>query len=466
MKKVSKKLISRIVTLLFLITFTPNVYAATGYSVGSLFASGTGFDGDDFRTNVINAANAYGRISDISSYYNTDANYSYLQSTTRLGNSRVFFINGHSTNTGISSGSRNTVEYKTGVSINSDGWIWNYGTGFKTAGLNSRSMSGTRVITFAGCNTAGYVGYLNNLTDRAVAQGATAALGWYESIITRSLYGPQWLKSYNDGLGSGKSLVDSIYQAKVSYPQSILSDFYAYRGNRDIAITPSGQPTSSIVISTETVNDNINQNENNLIFDNYIVIDSSIIELGSIDTEIRNENLNNYSILFSKIIDKIKLKDSTFNPKDYKVTYHVANEEDGYGDIFIRYFIDGRIETNKVYLATFENYDITKIVLAGVEVSNIDNVRNLDMKNISNKLKAFESNKEELLLSKIGNKINSNSNILKLNGEVNISSIGGNIIELSETYFYDYNTGQLQYILKAVENIENLYDAYSLDIVL
>ncbi|MDD4036208.1 MAG: hypothetical protein PHS45_02675 [Bacilli bacterium] len=473
MQKITKKIAVGMMTLLFIFGFAPNVFAATAYSVGTLYAPGTNHAGDDFRQNVTNARNAYALISDISSYYNHQPTYTYVNSTTRLGNSRVFFINGHSNNLYITLGYANTTEGRTGVSIYTNGWT--SGSGYKTAGLDSRSMSGTTLITFVGCETAGYVGNPTNLTDKAVNKGAKVALGWYHTIHSRVYNGPQWLVSYNGGLGGGLSVINSIYRAKVAWPSSDLSDFYAYRGNRDLTIGTSTQPLSAGV-SMSSIATNYDEQKNvrshnealQLISDTYKVVDTSIMELKPINKVIRNEELSNYTTLFSDIIDKIKTQDSSFNPNDYKVTYHVANDEDGYGDIYFRYYIDGKIETNKVYIATFDNFKITDIVLGGVTIANMGNVKNISMNNINAKIATFENNKTELLLEKAGNMFHTTkkANLVKTDNKVDISSLKGNIIELEESYFYDYNTKELKYLLKTVENIDGLYDAGGIEIAL
>ena len=57
MQKKYFKVSSGLLFLLCLFNFVPTVNAATAYSVGTLYGSGTNHAGDDFRTNVINASN-------------------------------------------------------------------------------------------------------------------------------------------------------------------------------------------------------------------------------------------------------------------------------------------------------------------------------------------------------------------------------------------------------------------------
>jgi len=82
--------------LLSMLIATPNVWATTkAYSVGSKYASTVDSTQSDFRDNVTNAAEGYYPHSSLTaSYYTNNPNYSYINGT-KLGTSRVWFINGH-----------------------------------------------------------------------------------------------------------------------------------------------------------------------------------------------------------------------------------------------------------------------------------------------------------------------------------------------------------------------------------
>ena len=184
------------VAILLMILSTTCQALSYGYSVGCKFASGIPHAGDDFKTNVANAANAYGWISNLDSYYNYEPTYSYMSGkndagVNRLGGSKVFFINGHANPEVIICGSRNSSSYLTGVSIYNNGYtITESDNGltatYKTAGLNSRSMSGTSIITFAGCSTGKGT---NNLVKKAVSKGAKVAVGFKGDVSTRDTNG-------------------------------------------------------------------------------------------------------------------------------------------------------------------------------------------------------------------------------------------------------------------------------------
>lgn len=469
-----KKKYLKLLLFFSLFNFISVVNAATAYSVGTLYGVGTNHAGDDFTTNAINARNEYAKISGLTSNYNTQPTYTFMKNTSILGNSKVFFINGHSNNHYITLGYSNTTEGRTGISVNNDGWTAN---GYKTAGLNSRNMSGTTLITFVGCETAGYVGNTDNLTDKALSRGAKTVVGWYHSIHSRVYNGPQWLISYNSGLGGGLTVMNSIYRAKVAWPSSDLSDFYATRGNTNLTIGTSVQPlldNDFSIRNTISLENNVRSHSEalELISYDYMVIDTSVIDFQPINKIIIREDLSSYTTLFGDIINKIRLKDKSFSPNDYKVTYHLANEENGYGDIYFRYYIDGKIETNKVYIATFENYKITDIVLGGVTIDNLLNTK-LDLKNsLNNRINLFENEKVNRLLEQNSTLFNRSDlqnkevNVLDDNKNIKIFSLAGNVIELDELYYYDYNTQELKYILKTVKNVNGLYDADGIEIII
>lgn len=48
---------------------------------------------------------------------------------------------------------------------------------------------------------------------------------------------------------------------------------------------------------------------------------------------------------------------------------------------------------------------------------------------------------------------------------IKIFSLAGNVIELDELYYYDYNTQELNE-LKTVKNVNGLYDADGIEIII
>lgn len=92
--------------VIFMLLFIPNVYASTlAYSVVSKYVSTIDSNQSDFTENVKNTAEGYYPHS---SYYSTNPTYSYLNGS-KLGGSRVFFINGHANSSSILTASKDSI---------------------------------------------------------------------------------------------------------------------------------------------------------------------------------------------------------------------------------------------------------------------------------------------------------------------------------------------------------------------
>jgi len=342
-----------------------------------------------------------------------------------LGGSNVFFIAGHANPTNISLASRDSSEYRTGITAFSSGTILNDGNdkSFKYAGLQGRNMSSTKLITFAGCKT-GYAenSYSVTLVNRAVQQGATAAVGFSNNIGNFS-YDTKWLEKYNTLLGNGWSVQYSIEKANIYSPGNC-SNYVTTSGNTNISLgTLATASTNNSVLDVRNNHQLINGNnliENINFEEEYINYDVSS------DIYVYKDSTDNEEIL-SKIVDEIKAHDNKFNLNEYKVHYNYVNDN---GDVYIfftKYVND--IKTNKVYLAVAEKNKITKIWLAGVKKKN-----NLDIddKNIIDKKDAFERNSKNEFKMK-------NRSIQNNKSKVYYSS--------DDEYYYDYNTDELTYII-------------------
>ena len=86
------------------------------------------------------------------------------------------------------------------------------------------TASNQKLITFAGCNTAGggdknggSGSTSDNITKRVVDQGADAAVGWTTTVSAGSH--TNWLKRYNNSLAGGKQF------HKLSMMQILISIF-------------------------------------------------------------------------------------------------------------------------------------------------------------------------------------------------------------------------------------------------
>jgi hypothetical protein len=109
-------------------------------------------------------------------------------------------------------------------------------TGYTYAGLQSRDLSGVRLISFVGCDTASTS---DNLCTRAVDgnAGADAALGFTDNIHSRDASGQLWLRKYNDALAFGYSVYDAVEYAESFAPDSDLADYWHIEGGSTVTIT-------------------------------------------------------------------------------------------------------------------------------------------------------------------------------------------------------------------------------------
>jgi hypothetical protein len=460
-----KKFKSYIIVIIILLTFiTPNCNAFNAYSVGSKFAEGTVKAGDDFTTNVTNAANAYKNLDGCNSYKSLISSYDYMKGS-RLGSSQIYFINGHGSAEYITTAGWDKDNYRTGISIYDDGKTTYDSSGDKWiyAGLNGRDMSGTKLITFAGCSTASGS---NNLVTKAVAQGAKTAVGFSDSIVSRFNNGPNWLLTYNTALSNQYSVKTSINKAVAAYPNITLSKYVVIKGSTSTVLGNAQELCSTEDLLTQT-SSNIKSldvpsqdADNNLstidgVYKNIPMTESIKIDISSKS----NIDYSNESII--KIIDLIQNEDSEFDINNYIITYNIINEESGYGHIFLTYYIDETIETNKVYLIIVNNNTVEEIMLAGVQESNINNVDLASNDSLLQKVNEFEKeSKSNIIYKKAKNIFNvanelSSSNILTKDNGVNINAISSDIKDYEEKYFYDYNTKELSYQLIMIVEEEN-----------
>ena len=161
------------------------------------------------------------------------------------------------------------------------------------------------------------------------------------------------------------------------------------------------------------------------------------------------EDLKKYENEFKSIIEEIKIYDEDFNINDYKVVYRIIGENEGFGYINFIYYIDGKIETNKVYSASINNYLVTSINLVGVKKTNINKINKINKINeadLMNRINTFEKNKLNNILHLNNIKFKKSNNILKDN-MVNIEAFDNNVRRIIEKYYYNYNDSQLQYKL-------------------
>ena len=147
----------------------------------------------------------------------------------------------------------------------------------------------------------------------------------------------------------------------------------------------------------------------------------------ALNDEIKKININTNNLKYNAIINKIKEIEPDFDITNYKITEHIYNEDDGNGMINFVYYINGEIETNKVFMATIENNVITEVALVGVLKDNYSKMK------LTN---------ESILI----NKVNQNKQNIERTKKL-IMSTNENSVD-SSYYLYDYNDGTLKNIIK------------------
>lgn len=459
MKKLIKSIFS--VIAIFTLLFTSNVLAIEqkiekdekneiipfstrqyAYSIGTVFATPNHW-GDDFKTNAINAANKYAQISGVSSYYNTEPNYTYMRGNNPIGQRRIgsyiVFINGHANQENIVVASSNTTENRTGITAGYDGTVQEDGT-FTMAGLLSTNMAGVGIISFVGCQTGAWPNeqFSTSLPLRAVERGANAALGFRKDISSRVNYGPEWLNTYNQALVNGYTIDGALSYACMQYPTSNLSSCVMAEGNVDSKINP--------ILSRKTTDLKIDE------YKHLQVTNPNIYILAEKNDE--EKSLYTCQDKYKDIIALIQSQDKSFNIDEYKVMSNIVNEENGISHFYFTKYIDDNIKTNKVYMVTTRNNLVNDIVIAGIKEENIKNENIVNNSILNTKIKQFGTEKDmrvkEKLLS-VNVELKENDNISNIKASLNNDET---LEDIREYYYYDYNNCKLNYILEYTKKCE------------
>lgn len=179
----------------------------------------------------------------------------------------------------------------------------------------------------------------------------------------------------------------------------------------------------------------------------YFKKDSSEEE-SEIRINLSKESIDYNNKAVKKIIKRIKKEDSSFNKKEYKLLYNNANEEEGFGYIFLKYYINNKIETSKEYLISINNNIVDNIELIGVPEKESSKVNE---NSICNRVEKFEKEKKkESLYNELQKLYGKNSqlsisNILTKDNKINLEVINPKIKKYNEKYYYDYNENKLSY---------------------
>lgn len=457
MRKILKFNILFIIIMFTILFFTGSKVETMqyAYSIGSKYGTGLDHAGDDFTQNVLTAANAYGRLSNVTSYYRTEPTYSYLTGNNALGQRRIashiVFVNGHANATLIMTPAKNEADYRVGICTGYDGARTTDGL-YTFAGLNSVNMSSCSLITFAGCSTGQGI---DSLTGLAYTRGAKIAVGFNGEISSRSTQGRSWLQTYNNSLGNGNSVYTSIINACNAYPNSDLSVEVIVAGDTGTTLGVGN-------LSTMNLNSNFLQKVDP-ISNTYEVIANTSLNIEEKQMNHKNDKLDSCEDEFKDIISIIKNSDADFEVSDYTVTSNLFDKEKGDGLIFFKYFINDKIETNKVYMGIIKNNKLQNIILSGVKKENISNLSS-DLDKEIDKTIDFENKKIENILKNQGKTKTIKTDNIQLNSEGKIEKNSlDNAKDVKEKYYFDYNTQELKYILSVTQEKE--YETQDVEVI-
>lgn len=430
-----KKVLSLILSIILLSSPIPaqNVSASTtnqyAYSIGCNHGSWAwllgGYQGD-FTDNVNYAATCYGMIGSItSSYKNYEPTYTYMRGNNANGTrriaSKIVFLNGHANyDCLIHNHSNDDGNYATGVYIGSD---YNSSSGYKYAGFGSTDMSTCDHISLVGCSTASNGNY--NITWKAVNRGANSALGFTDSIHSRSSAGETWLKKYNDGLANGYTISRCIIYATGFSSNSDLATYAKIYGNSSNTVTDS---KATIASSFNTVTTNISAKG----IENAVEVKA-----------------NETSKMISSIVTAIKKLDAGFDLIDYKMAVNMFAPQDGNGMITFTYYMDDTIKTNKSFIAVIENNIIVEIFA--------NNVTTKEQKSELNTKAVSEAN----IIAIAKNHMTSKTAL--------VIDTTKNVSKITDNYYYDYMSGKLvceESVFYSIDEADGAIIDYTVETVL
>lgn len=420
MKRVSKIIVVFIISFLtFSLTLLPVSASTTRYSYsvgvnhGFVWPWSNDLEGD-FTGNVDYASTAYGMISNVTSYKNYTPAYEYMRGNNpntgkpRMSSSILFF-NGHANYDHMAfNHHNNNGEYATGVHYSTD--YDSPTSGYKYAGIQSYDMNTVELVSFVGCSTAAGQ---TNLTTRAVSQGAKTAVGFSDDIHSRFNFGPDWLKKYHDALANGYTVSGAVNYATNAHPNSDLGDYVVIKGN------------SSNKISSNKQSKSLSLSEYGKQYRSHIPVHLSTI------MKYNGNRLNKVDHHLDELIKKIKEINPEFEPEKYELRAQEYNEEEGLGIIKFTYYI-GDVRTSSVYLAFVHN-GVVDIISDRTEDQTKMKNQHVFEEALSAKVSEFKTS------------LNSDNIVHEISSKYAGKSIHMNNVK--ERYEYDYETGNLYYVL-------------------
>ncbi|MGI5824814.1 MAG: hypothetical protein ACOX7J_04500, partial [Bacillota bacterium] len=221
------------------------------YSIGCKYVGGD-HDGDDFTVNVNNAYANYSKMPYYSHYKCTMPTRNNMinnqDSGLRMIGHKVVFLNGHANYDNMVFKAGSGAVYRTGIYYGKD--YTSPTTQNQYAGIQDTNMNYVKLISFVGCKTASTS--INNLAYNANIQGADSAVGFKNTIYTRTVAGENWCNAYNYYLRNGHSVLSALVLASDKY--SIGTNLDEYRIYGSTATTLAAASTSSSMRSNSVLN--------------------------------------------------------------------------------------------------------------------------------------------------------------------------------------------------------------------
>lgn len=159
---------------------------------------------------------------------------------------------------------------------------------------------------------------------------------------------------------------------------------------------------------------------------------------------IEHEKLKNVKkdISMQYVMNIIKDYDSTFKEDDYFLSFNGASLN---GNIILTYYIDNKIETNKIYNVFSENNKVNYIYISGIKKENITNIKNINTQELLKLVANFKGKEKEEKIYKNRKEMFKTAKILKEDNTLDITNIKSKVAKVEEKYFYDYDTQKLFY---------------------
>lgn len=264
MKKRNLSVVLMAFLLVFCLSLSVPIYASGGLAV----SAGKNFeDGVDTREDATNASSAYKKAGYTVVTLKNPTKSDFTN--TRL-KADILFLSGHGNEDVLSFGTYKFV-CQSGTANSNYTNLWN-------------TAKNQKLITFAGCNTAGgnknggSTSTNNNIVKRAVDRGADVAVGWTTTVSAGSH--TNWLKRYNNALADGKSVSQAINAANsyIYLPGSGVKNV-KYYGNGNVKIT-SARRSSALNLYDSSI---LEVDRNQVIFKE--IIDLAFMSNGFFDTE-------------------------------------------------------------------------------------------------------------------------------------------------------------------------------------